>query len=121
MSDEEQKPVRVDRWLWAARLFRSRSLAVEACEGGRVEVNGRSVKAHKPVRPGDLLEVTLDREKRRLRVVGLSDRRGPAPVARQLYEDLTPPAPAEPPAALRERGAGRPTKRDRRQIERWRY
>lgn len=115
--------VRIDRWLWAARVFRSRSLAADACDGGKVEVNDVSAKPHKLVRPGDLVEVTLERGKRQLRVRELSERRGPAPVARELYEDLTPAPPprdTRPPIVLREPGSGRPTKRDRRETDRWR-
>lgn len=116
-------PVRLDRWLWAARLFRSRSLAAAGCEGGKAEVNGQRAKPHRLVRVGDLIEVTTVGGRRRLRVRGTAERRGPAAAARELYEDLTPPPPpreerVEPPAR-RARGAGRPTKRERRQLERF--
>lgn len=115
--------VRIDRWLWAARVFKSRSLAADACDGGKVEVNDISAKPHKLVRPGDLIRVTLERGRRQLRVQELSECRGPASVARELYEDLTPappPGEAERPRGMREPGSGRPTKRDRREIDRWR-
>ncbi len=101
-------------------MFHSRSLAAEACNGGKVDVNGRSVKPHKAVRPTDLVEVTLPQGKRRLRVLQTAERRGPAAVARQLYKDLTPPPPPKleiPPAPRR---LGRPTKRERRQLDRLR-
>ena len=114
---------RVDRWLWAARFFRSRSLAAEACDGGKVSVNGNTAKPHKLVRVQDLLEISLPFGKRQLRVRGLSERRGPASVARGLYDDLTPPTPPrerETSLAVREAGMGRPTKRDRRQMDRLR-
>jgi ribosome-associated heat shock protein Hsp15 len=112
--------IRADRWLWAARIFKTRSLAAEACDGGKVEVNEQSAKPAKPLRPGDLLRITVPEGFRALRIVGLSDRRGPASVARGLYEDLTPPA---PPRERRVRpvyrapGAGRPTKRERRLLD----
>lgn len=120
MADE---PLRIDRWLWAARFFRSRTLATEACDGGKVTVNSQRATPHKLVRPGDLIELTATHGSRHIRVLGTSERRGPAPVARHLYDDLTPPAPPREqtePAALREPGAGRPTKRQRRQLDRWR-
>lgn len=123
MSEARETAVRLDRWLWAARMFRSRSLAAEACDGGKVAVNGNSAKPHKLVRPADEVEITLPGGKRRLKLLALSERRGPASVARLLYDDLTPPKPPEPPpdpVIWRESGAGRPTKRDRRQMDRLR-
>jgi ribosome-associated heat shock protein Hsp15 len=114
--------VRIDRWLWAARAFRSRTLAAEACDGGKIEVNGARAKPHKLLRPGDLVGVSTPAGRRRLKVVGLAERRGPASEARLLYEDLTPPSPpADPTFFRRQRGAGRPTKRERRQIDRWSF
>ena len=115
--------LRIDKWLWAARAFKTRSLASSACDGGKVDVNGEAAKPAKPVRAGDRVEITTPVGRRILKVVTLSDRRGAAPVARALYEDLTPPAPprarqAKPP--YREPGAGRPTKRERREIDRLR-
>lgn len=112
---------RIDRWLWAARAYRSRSLAAQACDGGKISVNGASAKPHKLVRDGDLIEITTPDGKRQWRVIEVSDRRGPASVARTLYEDLTPPPreqPVDPSMPIRERGAGRPTKRERRQLDR---
>jgi ribosome-associated heat shock protein Hsp15 len=123
MSAEPSNAIRLDRWLWAARMFRSRSLAAEACDGGKVAVNGNSAKPHKLVRPTDEIEVTLPGGKRRLKLLGVAERRGPASLARLLYDDLTPPKPPEPPpdpGMRRESGTGRPTKRDRRQMERLR-
>ena len=115
--------LRIDKWLWAARAFKTRSLAAEACDGGKVDLNGDAAKPAKPVRAGDRVEITTPVGRRVLKVVALSDRRGPAPAARALYEDLTPPAPprirqARPP--YRAPGAGRPTKRERREIDRLR-
>jgi ribosome-associated heat shock protein Hsp15 len=115
--------LRVDRWLWAARFFKTRSLAAAACGGGKVDVNDEAAKPARLVRPGDLVRVTLPGGRRIARVVGLSERRGPASVARALYEDLTPPAPPrlrQGPAAFRPPGAGRPTKRERRALDRLR-
>jgi ribosome-associated heat shock protein Hsp15 len=123
MQDDSHAPaVRLDRWLWAARAFRSRSLAADACNGGKVELNGGSAKAHKLVQPGDLVTITTPAGERKLKVRATSVRRGSASVARNLYEDLTPPAPprVQPATAGRERGLGRPTKRERRELDRWR-
>lgn len=116
--------VRVDRWLWAARVFKTRSLAAHACDGGKVDVNTHAAKPAKALRPGDVVRVTLPHGRRRiLRVTALDERRGPPAVARTLFEDLTPPEPRQPRWASpprREPGAGRPTKRERRDIDRLR-
>jgi ribosome-associated heat shock protein Hsp15 len=114
---------RIDRWLWAARMFKTRSQAAKACAAGHVKCNGHSVKAAKTVRRGDQLEVLTPGGLRLLEVALLHNRRGPAPVARTLYEDHTPPPPPKEkrdPVARRDPGAGRPTKRERRYIDRWR-
>lgn len=115
--------LRVDKWLWAARFFKTRSLAATACEGGKVDVNAAAAKPARLVRAGDLLRVTLPRGKRLVKVLGLAERRGPAPAARVLYDDLTPPEPPRlrrAPPPYRAPGLGRPTKRERRQIDRLR-
>lgn len=115
--------MRVDKWLWAARFFKTRSLAAAACAGGKVDVNEDAAKPARLVRPGDLVRVTLPSGKRVARVVALGERRGPPAQARALYEDLTPPAPPrlrQAPPPYRPAGAGRPTKRERRQIGRLR-
>src|SRR4051812_35598043 len=83
MSDQ----VRIDKWLWAARLFKTRALAAEAVKGGRVKVNGHPAKPSKDVRPGDRLEVSLGQVRRTLDVRGASDKRGPAVEAQRLYEE----------------------------------
>jgi ribosome-associated heat shock protein Hsp15 len=122
MSGEEQKPAtRLDRWLLAARAFKSRSLAAAACDGGKVTINDASAKPHKLVRPGDEVAFTTPAGRRIWKVIALAERRGPASAARSLYEDLTPPPPPAPeaPGPHRERGAGRPTKRDRRQMRKF--
>jgi ribosome-associated heat shock protein Hsp15 len=117
--------MRVDKWLWAARFFKSRTLAAAACEGGKVDVNDQGVKPSRMVRPGDRLTIGLSRIKRIVRVVALSEQRGPGAEAAKLYDDLTPtPPPRElrpAQAAYRPPGAGRPTKRERRQIDRLSY
>lgn len=116
--------VRIDKWLWAARVFKTRSLAADACDGGKVDVNRQAAKPAKVLRPGDVVQVTLPQGRRRiLKVTTLDDRRGPPAVARSLFEDLTPLEPRQPrwaPPPRREAGAGRPTKRERRDIDRLR-
>lgn len=110
--------VRLDKWLWAARFYKSRSLAQEACDGGKVDVNGQAAKPSRAVRPGDRIRMTMGEWRRELVVTALSDRRGPATQARALYDDLSPPPPPRalrpPPAVVRGPGLGRPTKRERR-------
>ncbi len=115
----ETSGVRIDKWLWAARMFKTRSLAAKACDAGHVKVAGVSVKPAKLVRVGDTLEAVTPGGLKILEVRKLSEDRGPAPVARELYEDHSPPPPPREyvePFARRARGAGRPTKRDRREL-----
>ncbi len=121
MTDQTQSPAtRADRWLWAARAFKSRSLAAEACDGGKVTVNGATAKPHKLIRPGDEVTFTTPGGKRIWKVIDIAERRGPATAARALYEDRSPPPPPPDPAAPHpERGGGRPTKKDRRQMKRF--
>ncbi|ASY64710.1 Ribosome-associated heat shock protein implicated in the recycling of the 50S subunit [Sinorhizobium sojae CCBAU 05684] len=113
---------RLDKWLFFARLIKSRSLAQKAIEAGHVAVNGtRAMQSSAQVKAGDTLELSLDRRDLVVRVLLPGTRRGPYDEARLLYEDLTPPAsprltPFE--QATRERGAGRPTKRERRETDR---
>jgi ribosome-associated heat shock protein Hsp15 len=118
--------LRLDKWLWHARFARTRSLAAKLVAGARVRINGNPTeKAHHAVRPGDVLTFPLGPHIRVIKVLALGIRRGPAPEARLLYEDLeppqsNPPAPKDPPVAPRDDGAGRPTKRERRETDRLR-
>jgi ribosome-associated heat shock protein Hsp15 len=114
---------RVDKWLWHARVVRTRSAAAALADSGHVRVNGSRIEAaSRPVRPGDVITIALDRNVRILKVSGYAERRGSAESARSLYEDLTPTdrPPPEPEVAGRASGAGRPSKRERRQIDRLR-
>ena len=129
MADRPPSPdgaasARLDRWLWAARFYKSRSLAHAACNGGKVDVNGQAAKPSRAVRPGDRIRLTLGEWRREVVVKDLRERRGPAAEARALYEDLSPPPPPRAkrllPPVLRPVGLGRPTKRERRRIERLR-
>jgi ribosome-associated heat shock protein Hsp15 len=115
---------RIDKWLWHARVVRTRSQAAGLAAAGLVRINGQRVDApSRAVRPGDVVTVALDRVVRVLKVVGFAERRGSADAARALCEALEPtPAPSPerslPLPGLRDAGAGRPTKRERRAIER---
>lgn len=110
--------VRVDRWLCSARMFKSRTQASDACGGGKVRLGGQTIKASHVVRVGDRLQVDCPRGLLELEVVALGDKRLSPALARTLYVDHTPPPPPEESAfGLRDRGAGRPTKRDRRDMQ----
>lgn len=120
--------VRLDKWLQIARVFKTRTQATHACDLGRVKVNGQAAKPHKHLAVGDRIEVDKDDWPRILVVRELHDKPLPKAEAARLFEDLSPPRPVlselerllRRPPEIRERGAGRPTKRDRRQIEKLR-
>lgn len=126
MANELER-VRIDKWLWAARFFKTRSLASQAVEGGKVKLNGERCKPSKEVKPGDKVLVHIGGYEWDIEVVRLADRRGPAEVARALYvEDAASHARRQQQVAERKATAdpglaikGRPTKRDRRQIHRF--
>jgi ribosome-associated heat shock protein Hsp15 len=116
---------RIDRWLWAARFYKTRTAATDAVAGGRVHLNGARVKPAKDVRPGDTLEVTIGDTRREVVVVAVAERRGPASLAQSLYEE-TPGSIARREQRAADRrfarplGAdlgARPTKQDRRRLE----
>jgi ribosome-associated heat shock protein Hsp15 len=117
--------VRVDKWLWAARLVKTRGIAAEAVKGGRVHVNGQAVKPSRDLRPGDRVEITASAVRRTVVVRALAERRGPAREAALLYEETPESIEAREQAAAERRAAGqsavnlggRPTKRDRRRYE----
>lgn len=120
--------IRIDKWLWAARFFKTRSLASRACELGRVEANGQHVKPAREIRAGDQLRVKNDSGEFQIEVLLLSEMRGPAPVAQTLYRETEASRELRL-KLLQERKAmpryetateGRPSKRDRRQINRLR-
>ena len=122
------EPVRLDKWLWAARFFKTRSLATEAVDGGKVTLNGDRAKPAKPVRPGDEVSVRLGPYEHIVVVQGTAERRGSAPEAARLYTETDASRAAREklhwqlkvatPAIDPEKG--RPTKRDRRDLERFR-
>ena len=110
--------MRLDKWLWAARFYKSRSLAQAACDGGKVDVDAQAAKPSRAIRAGDRVQLTMGEWRRELVIKALTERRGPAAEARALYDDLSPPPPPRalrpPKAVVRPRGLGRPTKRERR-------
>ena len=112
--------VRVDKWLWATRKFKTRSLAGSTCTSGHVRINGRVAKASSKVKIGDEIKALTPGGARILKVIALGEKRGPASFAVTLYEDLTPEVPKEIAPPRVERGGGRPTKRDRRRFDRQR-
>jgi ribosome-associated heat shock protein Hsp15 len=120
-------PVRLDKWLQVARMFKTRTQATHACDLGRVKVNGQPAKPHRQLAVGDRIELRQNEWERVLTVRELRDRPVPKAEAAALYDDQSPPRPAPDPLrrllarppALRPAGTGRPTKKDRRDIQRW--
>jgi ribosome-associated heat shock protein Hsp15 len=131
MSDDDRRDdrkVRLDKWLWAARFFKTRSLAAEAIEGGKVQVNGERAKRAKGVQPGDTVRVRLGPYEHEVEVRALSERRGPASEAALLYAETEASRQARERLAVQLRSithdfaydAGRPTKKERRDLQRFR-
>lgn len=119
----EATSARVDVWLWAVRLYKTRSAATAACRAGHVRVNGERVKAAHAVRVGDEIRSRVEGFDRIVTVRGILLKRVGAPIAATALDDHTPPPPPRAELAylpVRDRGAGRPTKRDRREIDRLR-
>jgi ribosome-associated heat shock protein Hsp15 len=121
--------VRLDKWLWAARFFKTRSLAIEAIDGGKVKVNGERVKRAKLIQTGDSVQIRLGPYEHLVAVRGLSERRGPAKEAQALYEETAESITGRERVAFQLKAAhvlfvpetnSRPTKRDRRRLERFR-
>lgn len=127
MSDATES-VRIDKWLWAARFFKTRSLAAAALEAGRVHANGARIKPSRPVRIGDRLNIAAHEERWEVVVTGLAEKRGSATIARTLYEETAESVAARLQRAEQRRLAAepaqgrlrRPTKRERRDLERYR-
>ena len=127
MAETEGSHIRIDKWLWAARFFKTRSLAAEAVAGGKAKVNGERVKAAKAIRLDDELSIHVGPYEYVVRVLGMSGRRGPAPEAALLYEESVQSKVVRKELATRlsaeriydSHEKGRPTKRARRQIIRF--
>jgi len=118
--------VRIDKWLWSVRIFKSRTIASDACKESKVKVNGEIAKASQTIQVGDQLEVKKEGFNMQYRVLQLIEKRVGAPIAQTCYEDLTPAEElnkfkdwfvGKSGAEFREKGTGRPTKKDRRVIE----
>lgn len=124
-NDAAVEEVRIDRWLWTARFFKTRSVATDAVAGGRVHLNGVRVKPAKDVRPGDTVEVTVGDIRREVVVLAVAERRGPASLAQSLYEETPESIARREQRAVDRRFArplgadlgARPTKQDRRRLE----
>lgn len=124
MTEENNSTIRIDKWLWAARFFKTRSLAAAAVVGGKVKMHGERVKAAKAIRVGDSLGIHIGPYEHLVRVLRLSDRRGPASEAALLYEESAQSKAAREKLATQlsdtkiiyTRGEGRPTKKARREM-----
>jgi ribosome-associated heat shock protein Hsp15 len=124
-SPETPEACRIDKWLWCVRVFRSRALATDACRAGSVDLNGQAAKPSRDVRPGDEVVVRFGLLTRTLRVTGVPRARLGAALVPTVCDDLTPASEKEKPKRdalghflAREKGSGRPTKRDRRLLDR---
>lgn len=120
----EKEKLRIDKYLWAIRLFKTRSQATEACKAGRIKLEGNNIKASHEVKVGETYHIVKGAERKVVKVTGLLENRGDYQTAIKFYEDLTPPEQTQgfqsmfhSPVLRRDRGAGRPTKRERREID----
>ncbi|NQD69127.1 RNA-binding S4 domain-containing protein [Sphingobacterium shayense] len=123
MAAETEK-LRIDKYLWSIRLFKTRSLATDACRAGRIKLNGQNIKPSYLVKIGEVYSVQKGIERKIIKVIGLLERRVDAKTAVQFYEDQTPEEETyafksvfHAPVLKRDRGTGRPTKKDRREID----
>ncbi|GAC1304761.1 MAG: hypothetical protein NVSMB24_12680 [Mucilaginibacter sp.] len=122
MSVKEK--LRIDKYLWAIRIFKTRTLATDACKAGRIKLDGQNIKPSHEVKVGEIYNVSKGAERKVVKVTGLLENRTDAKTAVNFYEDLTPVEQTHAfksvfnaPMLKRDRGAGRPTKRDRREID----
>ncbi|RNE49467.1 RNA-binding S4 domain-containing protein [Corynebacterium alimapuense] len=121
MTTPDGGPVRIDAWAWAVRIFKTRSAAAEAVRAGHVKLNGNTVKPAQQVVPGDRVRIWINHRELDLEVLATVRKRVGAPVAKTCYLDHSPPPPSKELLASmpkRDRGAGRPTKRERRETDR---
>lgn len=122
--------VRIDKWLWSVRIYKSRTLAIDACKAGKVKMNGEAVKPSHMIGEGEIVWVKKEGFHFQYRVIQLIEKRVGAPLALACYEDITPEAERKkyeewfsngtPVEGKREKGAGRPTKKERREIDEFR-
>jgi len=120
----EKEKLRIDKYLWAVRIFKTRTLASDACKAGRIKLDGNNIKPSHEVRIGEVYQVSKGIERKVLRVTGMLENRVDAKTAINFYEDITPieqthafKSMFQAPLLSRDRGAGRPTKKDRREID----
>ncbi len=120
----EKEKLRIDKYLWAIRAFKTRTLAADACKAGRVKLDGQNIKPAHEVKIGEVYQVVKGPERRILKVTGMAENRTDAKTAVNFYEDITPyeethafKSVFQAPVLKRDRGAGRPTKKDRRDID----
>ena len=125
IMENKEEPIRIDKWLWAARLFKTRSIAADAIKGGKVKIDGNPVKPSREVKEGDVIQVQIEQLHKVVEVKTVIKNRVSAKQVPEVYNDLTPKEEYERiefmhayKAEWRDRGAGRPTKKERRQIER---
>ena len=119
--------VRIDKWLWAIRLYKSRTLASEACDAGKVKIEGNSIKPSKLINVGETIHIRHNHSTKIFKVLQLIEKRVNATIAIDCYEDLSPKEEVDPlmksvfykATGTRDKGAGRPTKRDRRDIDKY--
>lgn len=121
----EIQKIRIDKWLWSVRLYKTRTLATEACAAGKVKIDGEAIKASYLLKAGQLIHLSKQGEKWIIKSLKLIEKRVSAPLAAECYEDLTPPEEKNKlqfPSVfyeVRDKGSGRPTKKDRREIDRF--
>lgn len=127
-NSQQLEKIRIDKWLWAVRMFKTRSLATDACNAGRVKINGDSVKPARNIAIGETITMQFGQDKKILKVVQLIENRVSFAIASTCYEDFSPPPIPRKitqqdsvfhplPTAMRERGTGRPTKKERRSLD----
>lgn len=124
-EEKDCSSIRIDKWLWAARLFKTRAIATDAIKGGKVKIDDTPVKPSREVKEGDIIQVQIEQLHKVVQVKSLIKNRVPAKMVPEVYADLTPPEEYERIEFMhaykgewRDRGAGRPTKKERRMIER---
>ncbi len=124
MADENKDKLRIDKFLWAIRIFKTRSVATDACKAGRIKLEGQSIKPSYVVKVGDIYHIQKDQQKKIVKVVELLERRLDAPSVQKYFEDLSPVEDTQKlhsvftvPVLKRDRGTGRPTKKERREID----
>jgi len=125
---DKSDSMRIDKWMWAVRLFKTRTLAADTCKGGKVKIEGVSVKSSKEVKIGDIISIQSGIITKKIKVTGIAGNRMAAKLVVSFYEDLTPAEEYEKQKLIqaaqayqRPRGLGRPTKKERRELDSWEW